>query len=109
MMMNETDRRGSRRYTMELPLSVKSSGPGGTIERQGKTRDVSFRGLYFWTDADFPAGAQIEFTLTLPKEVTLAADVNIKCTGRIIRVEPNDSNRGIAAQIEHYEFLPTAA
>jgi hypothetical protein len=108
MMTNETDRRGSRRYTMELPLSVKYSGPGGTIERQAKTRDVSFKGLYFWSDAEFLAGSQIEFTLTLPREMTLAADVNIKCTGRIIRVEPREGNRGIAAQIEHYEFLPAA-
>jgi hypothetical protein len=108
-MTNETDRRGSRRYTMELPLSVKYTGPSGAIERQGKTRDVSFRGLYFWSDADFEAGTQIEFTLTLPKEVTLAADVNIKCIGHIVRVEPREGDRGIAAQIEHYEFLPTAA
>jgi PilZ domain-containing protein len=107
-MTNETDRRGSRRYSMELPLTVKHAGTNGTIERQGKTRDVSFKGLYFWSDAELTAGSEIEFTLTLPKEVTQAADVKIKCTGHIVRVEPSNGNRGIAAQIEHYEFLPAA-
>lgn len=106
--MTDSERRGTRRYSMVLPLSVRCSGPGGIVERPGKTRDVSFRGLYFWTDADFAPGAEIEFTLTLPKEVTMAADVNIKCTGRIVRVEPKDGDHGIAAQIEHYEFLPAA-
>ena len=109
--MTESDRRSWPRYTMALPIAVRSSGPGGIVEQRGKTRDINWRGLYFWTEADFQPGAEIEFTLTLPKEVTKAADVNIKCTGRIIRVDPHAAgrtDRGIAAQIEHYEFLPAA-
>lgn len=108
-MGNESERRVARRYTMTLPLSVRCSEPTGIVERQGKTRDVSFRGLYFWTEGNFELGTEIEFTLILPKEFTLAADVYIRCSGRVIRVEPQNGSRGIAAQIEHYEFLPTAA
>lgn len=108
-MESGIERREARRFTMTLPLTVRCNGPSGIEERQGKTRDVSFRGLYFWTDADFPAGSEIEFTLILPREVTRAADVNIRCTGRILRVEPRDGEHGIAARIEHYEFLPAAA
>ena len=56
VMANSIERRASRRFTMTLPLTVRASGPDGGIERQGQTRDVSFRGLYFLMDADFEPG-----------------------------------------------------
>lgn len=106
-MGNAAERRSSRRFTMALPLTVRSNGPAGFVERQGQTRDVSFRGLYFLADADFEKGSQIEFILTLPKEITLAGDVNIRCFGQVVRVEPHEDRRGVAARIERYEFLPS--
>jgi hypothetical protein len=108
-MANPSERRASRRFTMTLPLKVRASGPDGGIERQGQTRDVSFRGLYFLIDADFESGSSIEFVLTLPREITLAGDVHIRCFAQIIRVEPHNGRRGIAARIDRYEFLPAAA
>lgn len=107
-MANSMERRASRRFNMTLPLTVRSTGPGGG-ERQGQTRDVSFRGLYFLIDAEFEPGSKIEFVLTLPREITLAGDVHIRCFAEIIRVEPQNGRRGIAARIDRYEFLPTAA
>ena len=105
-MANSTERRASRRFTMALPLKVRANGPEGGIERQGETRDVSFRGLYFLIDADFEPGSSIEFVLTLPREITMAGDVNIRCFAQIIRVEPHNGRRGVAARIDRYEFLP---
>jgi hypothetical protein len=105
-MANSIERRASRRFTMTLPLKVRENGPNGGIERQGQTRDVSFRGLYFLIDADFEPERSIEFVLTLPREITMAGDVHIRCFAQIIRVEPHDNRRGIAARIDRYEFLP---
>lgn len=93
---------------MALPLTVRSADPGGG-EQHGQTRDVSFRGLYFKSDGDFAPGSPIEFVLTLPREITLAGDVHIRCFAEIVRVEPYDGTRGIAARIDRYEFLPSAA
>ena len=93
---------------MSLPLTVRSNDPRG-IEQQGKTRDVSFRGLYFLVEADFAPGTPIEFILTLPREITMAGDVHIRCFAEIVRVESRDGGRGIAARIDRYEFLPSAA
>jgi hypothetical protein len=107
-MEQSTERRASRRFTMTLPLTVRSPEPGGG-ERQGQTRDVSFRGLYFLIEADFAPGSPIEFILTLPREITMAGDVHIRCFAEIVRVEPNSGRRGVAARIDRYEFLPTAA
>lgn len=109
-MSNETERRTSRRFGMSLALTVRSATPEGTaIERSGRTRDVGYRGLYFMTDAEYDVGSEIEFILTLPKEVTQGNSVNIRCRGRVLRVEPYNGSRGVAARIERYEFLPDVA
>lgn len=93
---------------MTLPLTVRSSDASGS-DCQGQTRDVSFRGLYFLVEADFAPGSAIEFILTLPREITMAGDVHIRCFAEIVRVEAHDGRRGVAARIDRYEFLPTAA
>ena len=93
---------------MTLPLTVCSSEPGGG-EKQGRTRDVSFRGLYFLSDAEFVPGSPIEFILTLPREITRAGDVNIRCFAQVVRTESLSGQSGIAARIDRYEFLTTAA
>jgi len=108
-MEDGTERRASRRFIMALPLTVRSNGPDGTLVQQGQTRDVSFRGLYFVTSGTFHTGTPIEFVLTLPKEITLAGDVNIRCYGQVVRVELSAEMRGIAARIERYEFVSTPA
>ncbi len=108
-MENHTERRASRRFTMSLPVTVRWQGAYGAAERQGRTRDVSFRGLYFLCEAPLEAGNEIEFVLTLPKEITLAGDVHIRCFGHVTRVEKQNGLRGVAARIERYEFLPVPA
>ncbi len=104
-METTPERRASRRFTMALPVSIRETGEG-LPDRQGETRDVSFRGLYFLSGSNFEVGSKIEFVLTLPKEITLATDVQIRCTGLVVRVEPQTERAGIAARIEKYEFLP---
>ncbi|MGH9679565.1 MAG: PilZ domain-containing protein [Candidatus Acidiferrales bacterium] len=106
-MAQSIERRASRRFTMTLPLTVRSGGAGGG-EQQGQTRDVSFRGLYFLIDAELLPGNSIEFILTLPREITMAGDVHIRCFAEIVRVEPHNGRKGVAARIDRYEFLPAA-
>jgi PilZ domain len=109
--MNEetSDRRKARRFTMTLPLQVRIASNGATEEIAAQTRDVSFRGVYFLTDAAFEEGSPVELVLTLPQKITLAGDVRIRCFANILRVEPREDLRGVAARIDRYEFLPAAA
>jgi PilZ domain-containing protein len=90
---------------MALPLTVRSSGPEGDAEQHGKTRDVSFRGLYFTVGSQYESGSALQFILTLPKEITMAGDVNILCYAEVVRVEPQADAVGVAARIDRYEFL----
>lgn len=107
-MGNDVERRAARRFSMMLPLKVRFSSGDGITEKEAETRDVSFRGLYFTIEARLETGHSIEFVLTLPQQITLAGDVNIRCYAQVLRVEPHNGRRGVAARIERYEFLPAA-
>ncbi len=103
------DRREARRFTMTLPLRVLSRDGRGQ-ELQVCTRDVSYRGLYFLADTKFEPGSDIDFVITLPQQVTQSGDVNIRCQGQVVRVEPEEhGHMGVAAKIERYEFMTAAA
>lgn len=107
-MPDSDERRSSRRFNISLPVTVRA-GQEGEAERQAQTRDVSYQGLYFLMDEDFDAGSSLELILTLPREMTQAGEVNIRCYAKVVRVESIDGRYGVAARIERYEFLPTAA
>jgi hypothetical protein len=108
-MSDGADRREARRFTMSLPMRVLLLESEGR-ELSACTRDLSYRGLYFLADANFKIGSEIDFVITLPEQVTQSSDVNIRCQGQIVRVEPTENGRvGIAAKIDRYEFLPAAA
>jgi hypothetical protein len=108
-MSEGADRREARRFTMSLPMRVLPREAKGH-ELDAQTRDVSYRGLYFLADANFDVGSEIEFVITLPQQVTQSGDVNIRCLGEIVRIEPTENGRvGIAAKIARYEFMPATA
>ena len=104
-----SDRREARRFAMNLPVRVLAKDANGP-ELKANTRDVSYRGLYFLSDARFEKGSEIDFILTLPQQIISAGDVHIRCHGHVVRVEADDHGRtGIAAKIEKYEFIPVRA
>lgn len=102
----QENKRATRRFALRLPVSV-SYTQDGQQEKTAQTRDVSARGICFYLDSAIEAGAPIEFTLTLPPEITLTESIRVKCKGRVVRVE-NGANNGkvaVAAVIDEYEFL----
>jgi hypothetical protein len=108
-MVDGAERREARRFTMSLPMRVFPRESKGR-EMNAQTRDVSYRGLYFLTDANFEVGSEIEFVITLPQQVTQSGDVNIRCLGEVVRIEPTENGKaGVAAKIARYEFMPAAA
>src|SRR6266851_3963939 len=108
-MSDGAERREARRFTMNLPMRVLPREAKGH-ELDAQTRDVSYRGLYFLTDANFEIGNEIEFVITLPQQVTQSGDVNIRCFVMFVGIEHTENGRvGIAAKIARYEFVPVAA
>jgi len=108
-MGDSSDRREARRFQMTLPLRVLAHD-SNSPELTANTRDVSYRGLYFLSEARFEDGSEIDFVLTLPQQMISAGDVNIRCHGKVVRVEPtSNGHNGIAARIDRYEFVPARA
>lgn len=103
MAAPQTDQRTTRRFTLQLPLSVKLDDGG----HDAKTKDVSARGVFFYMDSAPAQGSSIEFTLTLPPEITLTDSIRVKCNGKVVRVDQpqNGGKIGIAAAIDQYDFI----
>jgi len=103
------DRRTARRYDLSLPVIIRAAVEREAPQHNGKTRDISVRGVYFTIDDDLNAGAELDITLTLPAEITRGSEVFIRATGKVVRVEKrpdNGSSRiGVAAVIERYEII----
>jgi PilZ domain len=62
------ERREARRFQLSLPLFLRLPGEPGALEHPARTRNVSFRGLFFIASAPLAADSSIEFVLTLPEE-----------------------------------------
>jgi hypothetical protein len=79
------------------------------VSRNGKTRDISTRGVYFTLEEDMNSGSELDITLTLPAEVTRGSEVFIRAMGKVVRVDrrPEDGSTrvGVAAVIERYEII----
>jgi PilZ domain-containing protein len=104
-----TERRAARRYDLSLPILIRMPTTQVTDLPNGKTRDISTRGLYFVIDQDLKAGSELDITLTLPGEITRGSAVLVRATGKVVRVErrrEDESDRlGVAAVIERYDIV----
>ena len=101
----QENKRATRRFALRLPVSVTYS-QDGEQERAAQTRDVSARGICFYLDSAIATGSAIEFTLTLPPEITLTESIRVRCKGKVVRVVGtiNGGKTGIAAVIDQYDF-----
>ena len=102
----KVDKRANRRLSLKLPVVVNLP-PQSNGESTVETKDVSSRGVFFYLDTPVKEGSPIEFTLTLPPEITLTDSIRVRCHGKVLRVVDKKSGEkvGIAAAIEQFDFL----
>lgn len=97
------------RFPLEMPVWLRLPGSDATVH--AKTRDVSASGVFFYVNCEIREESEIEFTMTLPPELTRTAAIQVSCKGKVVRVQ-NDQTTGkigIAAAIHSYDFLAQAA
>jgi c-di-GMP-binding flagellar brake protein YcgR len=108
-MVAMTERRIARRYDLSLPIIIRVPTERAPDAKQGKTRDISTRGLYFVVEQNLEAGSDLDITLTLPAEMTQGTEVFVRALGKVVRVERRtengDSRMGVAAVIERYDII----
>ena|ERR1700675_1025176 len=102
---DQDNKRATRRFALRLPVSVRYGE--NEQEHAAQTRDVSARGICFYLDSAIQAGSPIDFTLTLPPEITLTESIRVRCKGHVVRVEGGGpaSKMAVAAVIDEYDFL----
>jgi len=104
-----TERRTARRYDLSLPIIIRIPAERREDSPEGKTRDISTRGLYFVIEQDFEAGSELDITLTLPTEITHGTEVFVRAMGKVVRVEQRmedgAARMGVAAVIERYDII----
>jgi c-di-GMP-binding flagellar brake protein YcgR len=108
-MSGMTERRTTRRYDLSLPVIIRVPAEKAQDSQQGKTRDISTRGLYFVIDQNMEAGSELDLTMTLPAEVTQGSEVFVRALGKVVRIElrMEDGNprMGVAAVIQRYDII----
>src|SRR4030088_3774210 len=95
----DNNKRTTRRFALRLPVTVRYGE--NEQEHAAQTRDVSARGICFYVDSAIQAGSAIDFTLTLPPEITLTESIRVRCKGRVVRGEGGSASKmAVAAVID---------
>lgn len=110
--MEETiyERRGASRFPLRVPVSVQYGPKGAKLNRlAAETRDISSSGICFYVNAPIEPGSDVEFTLTMRREVTRTEDIRVRCRAKGVRVQASSEDQRIvvAVRIESYQFLNT--
>ncbi len=95
----------AQRYDLQLPVSYRAHG--GSDWREGRTANISYTGVRFWTDQLLEAHTQVEIRLKLPA-VGGVTGTEIMCRGEIVRAElpaSRDAQPSLAAKFLECKFV----
>ena len=108
MQDSQKDRRSAPRFAMRLPALARFFN-GSEFEEQTFTRDVSSGGAFLYVGSEIGHRRQIEVTLFLPSEGENPANIRVRYTGQVVRLERLPEGRlGVAAALENCEYLAPA-
>lgn len=103
------EQRRTRRFQLQLPLSITRSG-ADRVTLAGITNNISSRGVLFTAQREPDLGGPIEYVIVLNKEGPQST--SLRCMGKVLRADRLDSSREgdvpnyqIAATLERYEFV----
>ncbi len=103
-MKLQKEQRRSKRIAATLPVKVRASDG----MHECTTRDLSSAGIFFYCGAQLSPGSPIELVLVLPEEITGEKKRWVCCQGKVSRIENgvHDGQHGVAAEIDHLQYLP---
>ena len=100
----QPEHRIAQRFPVHVPVKVKI--PGRDAEVVYSTRDVSHRGIFFYTNEPLPEDSPIQFIMKLSASGAPEHGIQVLCSGTVVRVEvPIDGEVGMAATIDSYRFV----
>ncbi len=102
------EQRRTRRFKLQLPLSIIRNGPD-RITTNGETQNISSSGVLFTAERQPDLGGPIEYIIVLNPDAPQG--VSLRCMGKVLRLEPSTTGSEappayrIAATLERYEFI----
>lgn len=105
---NNEDRRRAPRIPSKVPVKLRSSEGATPYMMSAESINLSERGLYFQMDSGLKLGTTIDLAFTMPGDVTGGMPMKVRCTARVVRVEPAnppDNKVGVGAHIERFETV----
>ena len=101
----EREKRAVPRVRWQLPASVSFHGSG---RAEAELKDVSSRGLFFFTQAKVEQNSKLEIVLMMPPEAQQFGNQWVCCQATVVRVEEDTHQQkvGVAAVIDRCEALP---
>jgi hypothetical protein len=104
MTKPKQEKRAVPRTSWKLPASLKASS---RARARVELRDVSSRGLFFFTDSKLQEQSKVEIVLMMPPEVEPFGRQWVCCQATVVRVEQEKPDKlGVAAVINRCEALP---
>jgi hypothetical protein len=95
------EQRKKHRFELHLPYEIQRVP--GMAPATGRIKNASSAGVLFACSTRFSLGEKIEYSLTLPRAEWGGADVRVRCSGTVIRVET--ANEEFVASVDSYEFV----
>ena len=97
--------RSAPRIPWQLPASLKYSKRSHS---QVELRDVSSRGLFFFSQDPLEEDTKVEIVLMMPPEIEGFGRQWVCCQATVVRVEESGTPEriGVAAVIDRCELLP---
>jgi len=105
MPKSKQEKRAVPRVPWQLPASVAF---GAYNRTEVELKDISSRGLFFFTQAKVEEKSKLEIVLMMPPEVPQVGGQWVCCQATVVRVEEDKPNQktGVAAVIDRCEALP---
>jgi len=92
--------RGAVRFPLHLSVNMEEH-PGD----QAETRDISAAGVLLHCHEEYAVGSTIHFKIVMPGQSMGADhDVQVECTGRVVRSTPAGDKVAVAAIIDEYRI-----
>lgn len=108
--MTLDERRSNTRLNLKVPLRFRPLLNPMAQEQRAETVNLSPRGAYFATDYPLKIGTPVEMFLKMPQELTGQPPTDLRCTARVVHVEPDmflGGKAGVGVHIERYETVAT--
>jgi len=105
------ERRLNTRLNLRIPLRFRPISADKTPEQRAESVNISPSGLYFATEFPLKVGMPVEVFLRMPQELTGQAPGDVRCTGRVVHVQPDTflgGKTGVGVHIERFERMAGA-